>query len=390
MRLDVLIFGGGAAGLWCLERFRAAGYHTLLLESAALGCGQTIAAQGIIHGGGKYALRGVRDFAAVSATSAMPGRWRQSLAGKQEPDLSSVRVLSERCFLWLPKGSALARIQSFGFMSVIAKAGLLATPPEAVSASDWPEALRRSAVAVYALAEPVISTGSLLKALAARHERNIRKYDSVVLNFDGKTARVGDVSLEARAIVLTAGEGNAALLRRAGIDGEPMQRRPLLMALVRGDLPPLFGHCIVGGKTRLTVTMPEKGIWQVGGELSERLAGETNLKIARQTALSELRRWLPGIDLSRAEIAFYPAVRAEARTADQRRPSGVHAAELAPGIIAAWPTKLSMAPVLADEVFALAAKNLEQPSYQGDGGPPWPAPAVARYPWEEAEWSPAR
>ncbi|HEY6200467.1 MAG TPA: FAD-dependent oxidoreductase, partial [Candidatus Binatia bacterium] len=55
MRLDVLIFGGGAAGLWCLERFRSAGYHALLLESAALGCGQTIAAQGIIHGGGKYA-----------------------------------------------------------------------------------------------------------------------------------------------------------------------------------------------------------------------------------------------------------------------------------------------------------------------------------------------
>jgi hypothetical protein len=275
-------------------------------------------------------------------------------------------------------------------MSIVEKAGLLATPPEAVPESEWPEALRASAVAVYALAEPVISTGSFLKALAARHEKNIRKYDGVVLNFDGKTARIGDVSLEARALVLTAGEGNAALLRRAGVDGEPMQRRPLLMALLRGDLPPLFGHCIVGGKTRLTVTTPDKGIWQVGGELSERLAGETDLKIARKAALTELRRWLPAIDLTRAEIAFYPAVRAEARTADQRRPSGVHAAELAPGIIAAWPTKLAMAPVLADEVFALAAKNLQQPSYQDDGAPPWPAPAVARYPWEEAEWSPAR
>ena len=53
MQLDVLIFGGGAAGLWCLDRFRRAGYHAILLEAKALGRGQTIQAQGIIHGGGK-------------------------------------------------------------------------------------------------------------------------------------------------------------------------------------------------------------------------------------------------------------------------------------------------------------------------------------------------
>ena len=62
MQLDVLVFGGGAAGLWCLHQLRRGGYHAILLESTALGSGQTIRAQGIIHGGGKYALRGVRDF----------------------------------------------------------------------------------------------------------------------------------------------------------------------------------------------------------------------------------------------------------------------------------------------------------------------------------------
>jgi glycerol-3-phosphate dehydrogenase len=391
MRLDVLIFGGGAAGLWCLERFRGAGYHALLLESAALGAGQTIAAQGIIHGGGKYALRGVRDFAAVSATKAMPARWRASLAGKQQPDLSAVHVLSERCHLWLPKGSLLARVQSWGFMSVVAKAGLLSTPPEPLPEAAWPEALRGSALAVYALAEPVISTGSFLKAFAARHEKYIHRYDVAMLRLEGKTVRIGDVALEARALVLTAGEGNAALLARLGVDGDPMQRRPLGMVLLRGNLRPLFGHCIVGGKTQLTITAPEQGVWQVGGELAERLAGETDAQRARATALSEIHSRLPGIDLASVEIALYRAVRAEARTADQRRPSGVHAGELAPGVIGAWPTKLSMAPVLADEVFALAVKNLKQPAgYQHHPLPPWPAPGVARYPWEEAEWFPAR
>src|ERR1051325_5057000 len=212
MQLDVLIFGGGAAGLWCLERFRSAGYHALLLESATLGAGQTIAAQGIIHGGGKYALRGVRDFAAVKATKGMPARWRASLAGKQDPDLRGVRVLSERCCLWLPKGSALARVQSWGFMSVVAKAGLLSTQPKRLAKKDWPEALRGSALAVYALAEPVISTGSFLQALAARHEKYIHRYEAAALRIEGKNVRIADVALEPRAIVLAAGEGHAAPL----------------------------------------------------------------------------------------------------------------------------------------------------------------------------------
>lgn len=390
MRLDVLIFGGGAAGLWCLERFRAAGYHALLLESAALGCGQTIAAQGIIHGGGKYALRGVRDFAAVSATKEMPARWRASLAGKRDPDLSAVRVVAERCHLWLPKGSALARLQSLGFMSVVARAGLLSTRPERLPEPQWPDALRGSALAVYALAEPVISTGSLLKALAARHEKYLHRYDSAALRFEGKSARIGDVALEPRAIVLAAGAGNAALLAGLGVGGEPMQRRPLGMVLLRGGLPPLFGHCVVGGKTALTITAPEQGLWQIGGELAEKLAREQDDSSARRIALREIHKRLPGIHLHHAEIAIYRAVRAEASTADQRRPSGVHAAELAPGVIAAWPTKLSMVPVLADEVFALATEALKQPAgYQHHPLPPWPAPPIARYPWEEAAWFPA-
>ena len=389
MQLDVLIFGGGVAGLWCLERFRSAGYHALLLESTALGRGQTIQAQGIIHGGGKYALRGVRDFAAVRATKEMPRRWRQSLAGEVAPDLIGARVLSERCHLWLPRGSAIARVQSWGFMSVVAKAGLLSTRPEPIAQSDWPEALRGSALAVYGLAEPVISTGSLLQSLASHQQKYIRAYTGAV-SFSGEEVRIADTVLKARAIVLTAGAGNADLLRKAGVDGDSMQRRPLAMVLLKGTLPPLFGHCIVGGKTQLTVTTPVEGLWQVGGEIAERLAHEPQDDAVRRTALSEIRRRLPALDLARAEIAVYRAVRAEARTAAERRPSGVDVGRAAPRIIVAWPTKLSLAPVLAEEVFAMATKDLKQPGgYSEDELPPWPTPPIARYPWEEAEWFPA-
>ena len=389
MRIDVLIFGGGVAGLWCLDRFRRAGYSAILLESTALGCGQTIQAQGIIHGGGKYALRGVRDFAAVRSTKEMPGRWRENLAGIGAPNLTSVKVLSEQCYLWLPRGSMIAWTQSWGFMSVLGKTGLLATPPQRIPTDDWPEALRGSALAVYSLAEPVLSTGSVLQALAHHHENFIRLYDSSLLRFAAEAIEISGVTIKPRTVVLAAGAGNHDLLVKAGVQGELMQRRPLAMILLKGDLPSLYGHCVIGGKTQLTVTTPTPGIWQVGGEIAERLAEEDNIDQARRIGMREIRRWLPALDLTSVEVALYRAVRAEARTTDQRRPSGVHAGYVAPHVIVAWPTKLCLAPVLADEVFGLAVQDLKMPERQEETCSEfnsWPAPPLARYPWEDAEW----
>jgi glycine/D-amino acid oxidase-like deaminating enzyme len=387
MRIDVLIFGGGAAGLWCLDRIRAAGYVAVLLESTAMGCGQTIQAQGIIHGGGKYALRGVRDFAAVRATKQMPERWRRSLSGECEPDLRDARVLSDRCHLWLPRGSLVAWMQSFGFISVLSKAGLLSTPLEAVPNSAWPEALRGSAFAVYSLAEPVVETGSLLRALSNRHRKCIFLYDRALLQFARERVQIADLVLKPRSIVLAAGVGNTELLQKAGIERSLMQRRPLSMVLLRGNLPSLFGHCVVGGKTHLTITTPAPGIWQVGGEIAERLAGEENVERVRKAAMSEIRRCLPGLDFSHAKIAIYRAVRAEALTTDLRRPSGVHVSRAAPHVLVAWPTKLALAPVLADEVFALLRTDLQEPGgYQERSLRDRVTPPIARYPWEETEW----
>ncbi|HRJ12593.1 MAG TPA: FAD-dependent oxidoreductase, partial [Alphaproteobacteria bacterium] len=56
--LDALILGGGIAGLWLARRLQLAGYRVVLLENQKLGGGQTLASQGIIHGGLKYALLG--------------------------------------------------------------------------------------------------------------------------------------------------------------------------------------------------------------------------------------------------------------------------------------------------------------------------------------------
>jgi hypothetical protein len=242
-------------------------------------------------------------------------------------------------------------------------------------------------LAVYALNEQVISTASLLQSLSSPHRRHIYRYDVGRGTLSAGLFTTGDVTIEARATVLTAGVGNARLLRAAGIEQEMMQRRPLNMVLLRGALPPLFAHCVAGGKTQLTITAPAPGIWQVGGEIAERLAHEADPQAARRQALGEIARWIPALNLDRIEIALYYAVRAEARSPDLRRPSGVHARYVGPKLLVAWPTKLSLTPVLADEVFALVDAELKSPAkYDAEEPLPWPTPFLARYPWEEAEW----
>ena len=91
LRPDIVIFGGGIAGLWLINRLNAAGYQCLLLESATLGGDQTLASQGIIHGGLKYALGGNLSNES-EAISAMPDRWRAAMAGTDPVDLRDLKA----------------------------------------------------------------------------------------------------------------------------------------------------------------------------------------------------------------------------------------------------------------------------------------------------------
>src|SRR5690606_1278294 len=94
----------------------------MLVERHALGAGQTIASQGIIHGGLKYTLGGAggRGASAAGAMADMPGRWRACLTGGGggDPDLSGVEVLSSCQHLFTAPGFA-ARIAGAAASRVI-------------------------------------------------------------------------------------------------------------------------------------------------------------------------------------------------------------------------------------------------------------------------------
>ena len=99
MHRDLIIFGGGVAGLWLLDEAVRNGYSAILVEASALGSGQTVASQGIIHGGLKYTLQGLLTGSAT-AIREMPLVWRECLAGQRQPDLTDTPVRSDYCYLW--------------------------------------------------------------------------------------------------------------------------------------------------------------------------------------------------------------------------------------------------------------------------------------------------
>ena len=119
--VDAVIVGGGIAGLWTLNRLQLAGYKALLLEAGQLGQEQTLASQGMIHGGLKYALRGQLS-GASEAIAQMPERWRACLGGTpNDVDLEGLAPLSERYYMYAEAG-ALGRLATFFREQIAARA----------------------------------------------------------------------------------------------------------------------------------------------------------------------------------------------------------------------------------------------------------------------------
>lgn len=381
---DVLIVGGGIAGLWLNARLRRAGYATLLAERASLGGGQTVKSQGIIHGGAKYALHGALS-GASEAIADMPRRWRAAMAGSGELDLSGVRLLSEAHYLWSP-GTLAGNLAGF-FASKAVRSRV-----DPVRGDDLPAALQHHAFKgrVYRLNELVVDVPSLIGRLAELAGNSLLAAREIVPLHEGGELvglLVDGREVRARRIVLCAGQGNAGLLAAHGLDRPAMQTRPLHMVMLAAPtLKPLYAHCLgVGPKPRLTVTSHPAAdgqwVWYLGGELAEAegVARDASQQIAQ--ARRELGELLPWVDLGEARWATLRVDRAEPAQSGLTRPDNAFLAEQG-RLLVGWPTKLALAPDLADRVFA----NLERDAICPSGQPPLPdlpRPPRALPAWEE-------
>ena len=393
MRLDALIFGGGAAGLWLLDRMSRDGHHVLLLEARSLGSGQTIASQGIIHGGLKYSLSGMLTKSAKNVRD-MPNVWRDSLLGKTIPNLTQTKVRSDCCYLWQTDSLA-SRAGMIG-----ARIGLKVAP-EMLSRNDRPACLNGVYGTVARLPEQVISPQSFLQDLATQYRDRILQIDAdkgleFELDSPGEVTGVrlksptdGKIlELKPRQVIFTAGGGNARLRKRTGLSSDVMQRRPLHMVMVRGaHLPELNGHCLDGARTRVTITTDRdsegRTVWQIGGQVAEE-GVKLDPGALTEFTWGELLTVLPAVDLRETEWSTYSIDRAEGVTSNGARPESIQVL-CAGNVTTGWPTKLALAPVLANEIASRVTSPYFSAEFDTSPFENWPRPAVAEAPWETAE-----
>lgn len=411
LRTQVAVIGGGIAGLWTACRLQALGYATCLIEQHALGSDQTLASQGILHGGVKYAVSPAASSAAA-AIAGMPSIWKACLQGQGEVDLRKASITSEAQWMWTA-GSTLA-----GLTALVASK-VIRTSVRTVPASDACPGLHAAPAsrAIYRVEEPILDIASVVSSLRDEYI----KQGGMLIHAQAKRDQQGrctlnlatgsSIALHAQALVFTAGQGNEHLSPQVN-----SQQRPLQMVMIkRAGLPAIFGHCIapLSDKPRLTITTHRASIgsnparadgetiWYVGGQIAEHGATQTPQEVML-AARREVAECLPWIDLSGASMATCWWIRAEGLTPDGKRPDEpvVHVQQGADPagpacVITAWPTKLVFAPLVSQRIIEQLAHckiTPESGDYRAKQAPlpsPLPMPPVAPLPWDRPEllWS---
>lgn len=389
LQTDIAIIGGGIAGLWTLNQLRNRGYSAVLFEQTALGSDQTVASQGMIHGGIKYALTGA--WSGISeAISAMPGIWRDCLRGEGKVDLRGCRILSEDFFLW-SSASLQSRVSSF-FASRMLRGRV-----EKVSPANFPVPLKNPQFKgqVYRLVDLVLDVPSLVETLASRHRDAIFSIDwsqsRLLADHGSAILRTPGCELRPRQLILAAGTGNEDMIQALGGSSPAMQRRPLQQVLMKHQYPePFFAHCTGGNASpRLTVsthrTSAGDPVWYLGGDLATEGA-DAEPQALIDKARAELRELLPWIEFGETRWATLRLDRAEPRQSSLLRPDTafVGAVDSVNNALAAWPTKLSLSPNLGDEIERFLRERQIEPLHQPDYSPllPLGRPGLAPTFWD--------
>lgn len=404
LRFDVVIIGGGVAGLWLLNRLRNAGYEAILFEQDSLGAGQSIASQGMIHGGVKYTLAGTLS-GASEAIADMPDYWRRCLAGNGDVNLSQTQTLSDHFYMW-STDNALSKVT--GFLASKTLRGRV----EVLRKDQHPALFTHSTFKgkLYRLIDSVMDTSSLLNNLLAnqcervfrinwQQAEFIRTGNSISLHL--KDNKMNNAVIEAGQFIFSAGKSNAGLLQSINAIKPEMQLRPLHQVMVKHPHEYLlYAHCVGADSTpRLTISshrcLDGSLCWYLGGQLAEQGVTKTPDQLIQQAKI-EISTLFPWLDWRQAQWATLAVDRAEARQKNFVRPDNafMDRAYCAQGnthldnVLVAWPTKLTLAPHLGDEALHWMEKlSITPGSYWSDTTALLlPTPSVALAPWDVAEW----
>jgi hypothetical protein len=378
---DIVIIGAGIAGLWTFNRLKRMGYDVLLLESKAIGCGQTIASQGIIHSGLKYAFAGQIN-ALAKSISAMPNLWRDALDGNGPVDLSAARLNASSQYLFVPKGLM------GGLVKLVTKKAL-GNDVQDIAQNEWPADIQQSGFkgSVIYMDEPILDVPSVLEALAKPYQDSIRLIDTP----DDPIGFLKKHNIVPRKIIFTSAASNHAAAKLYGDDkGLKTQTRPLLMGMIQNAPFELNAHCVgKSDKPVVSITSHKMRdgslVWYLGGGVAER-AKDSDPSEVYKAAKDAIAKYMPGVDMSEFEWATLPIDRIEGKSNTEGWMPDTPTVHHCGDVLYCWPTKLTFAPLLSDTIVKHLNEEEIKPSMKEGDYSSLPPVSFANTPWDDATW----
>ena len=159
IKTDIVIIGAGIAGIWLTNVLKNMGFDCVLLENDAIGSGQTISSQGMLHSGVKYALQG-KVTADTLAIKDAPFLWQQALSNNSQIKLTTNCVLADGQYLW-SNGKLSTNIANF-FVSKVLQSNVSKIEP-----SSFPEPFNNNKFngSLYKLQETILNMPNTLQEL---------------------------------------------------------------------------------------------------------------------------------------------------------------------------------------------------------------------------------
>jgi hypothetical protein len=375
---DIVVFGAGIAGLWVANHFKALGYDVLVLEANEIGGGQSIASQGIIHSGLKYALS-CKINALAKSISAMPDLWRAALKGEGNVDLSKARMNADSQYLLIPSGFM------GGLIGLVTKQALGSRVRE-VPKAEWPQEIQNSGFrgSMIYMDEPVLNISSVISVLSSNLNKSVKHIDA----YDDPIGFLKLHNIAAQHIIFTSAASNAEIAKKLQHDaGLETQKRPLLMGLMKNAPFEIYAH-MVGPSDKpvatITTHKAEDGslVWYLGGAIAERAKEADPAEVYKSTK-DAFKKYFPKLNLSDVEWATLPIDRVEGKSETDGWMPDTPTIHQINDIFYCWPTKLTFAPLLAQR---LAEKITAKPSGIKTDWSFLPDAIIAKAPWDKVQW----
>ena len=347
----VLVVGGGVSAILSLRELVKAGFDTRAVVGSEVGGEQTLACQRYLHAGSFYT-----NLELISLLLRARAPWRtlaeetglRIVTGRSYVGFVDEAEAAERVAVWHITGLRYRKLRvpashpfrtgNLRHLYLMTDEGWLADPNPA----------------------QVLSTGLEQRILRANVTR-VEAYDGGFRVYAGNERRAEILSAE--GLVLAAGAGNQVMIDQLSSDGRPRQqvRRCQVLELA-GPLPfasllcPSSGHFIVPAGTT-----GERTTWKCtfGADPAVDSADSPIDPVRYRRQQAALAAALPFTAGPMVTSTVTSVSKAESWDLGRgKRPDSYFVGEVVPGAIAIWPTKLTLAPLAAEQAVTSICRHL--------------------------------